>query len=535
MGVIAQKFTSDISQLEAAYSKLQSQNAQLINQNTKLTKESEKASRSSQKNAGSMGQYAQSAMGSIAGMISSYATLQGAITLVNRALDDQLRVSQSIADFGAKVAPSQAGLAINMNGMAPAEKSRILSEIIQIDKDTSFGNQSSITQSVGSLVSATGDIDLALNVTRELGDVMRERPDELAPTAGAVGDVAALVGDETGRKSLGLVLSTLASSRVEKINAFGNLTQGMAATSAYESAGSDKFRSAEVSASLMAALTRGIADKDGSVSRTAAIGLAEQLSKFLPEKDRLEGDGSVARAGTGLRTLEERIAAVQGDELLRRQFLEKATFERTASGAVLNLLQDPNSNVAKQYSANVGGRVSAEISLLEELKSDMTNLTPQFKSGKFNKGVKAEVDAFLAQSNGDTFANVKGMMDPVLPHTRRSGGFTPGYADDLLVQETVRLAAGMGQSPADVAATQLRAREANIVQSAGAGESFINEQGNIDFRNLDASMLDEQEVAKLKLLDGVLGKLEQITGNMERTQLSGALNLDRGGQREAER
>ena len=57
----------------------------------------------------------------------------------------------------------------------------------------------------------------------------------------------------------------------------------------------------------------------------------------------------IVQEGTGLSTLAERIAAVQGDQALQRQFAERATFRGAVAPVIQRMLTDPTSEAAREF------------------------------------------------------------------------------------------------------------------------------------------------------------------------------------------
>lgn len=181
------------------------------------------------------------------------------------------------------------------------------------------------------VLSARGDKSAAdaLGALRAAAKLAPDQPGNLPVFAASALDISKGTG-QTPEQALGQLLTVGTASRVTNL-------KGLAENVAPALIGLTKFGDTTTDAgALVAAVSQGVVDPTGAVSRTSATSLAAQLEEFLP------GAGSTAA----------RIATLQGDEKLRAKFLEKASFEKQFIPTARGLLSgDPNTPERLSYAA----------------------------------------------------------------------------------------------------------------------------------------------------------------------------------------
>jgi len=531
MGSTKQTFTSDVSQVLRDYEKMAKANTKLEEQLRRQILASKKAATTQQKSAGALRQTASAAVGQVRSMVAGYASLSGAIMLVNRGLQEQNQLNSEIAAKQNSVAGSQSGLLINSLGESDATVEKLFTRIRSINKSTGFGDEAKLTDAVSNLVSATGDIELSLNVARENAKIFKLRPDELNDASGAVGDIATITGDTQGKETIALVLNTQARSRLTSLSDFSNVAQGIAGNSAFDS-GEDRTRAAIEAAAFQAALSRSAKDAQGRSVRTGLIGLSSQLAEFLPEKDilgeaispeeekklrrqlRVQSksaaeidqaviDASVVRKGTGLKTLEERINAVQNSPELQRQFFQGtdgfagASFEKKVVGPIREALTNKDSQVSRDFRETIEAlkASSGDTSIVDKLQNRIDSATNSVQGASAQKQAQANIETAILGSEKARIATSREITSETLRQTR-TGIF--GFADDARLLGGFDFGLG-GETPEERAISALANRETQIRKRGGF--NLVPEDELTGAEREDLELIRQQTELLRQLLD----------------------------------
>lgn len=262
-------------------------------------------------------------------------------------ITEELRVQQEMIDKRTaaqmSVGESRNVLLRNLVGQDETTIRETLQSAARIATETGV-SEVAINQALASAVSATsGNIPLSIDLVRDAAKFLSDRPSEIGEFAGTLGDLTRVTGTADARTSLGLLSRVGRLSRItsQALQA-RNIAPALVGTMAF---GGD----APTSGALFAALTTGTGDVSGERTGTALISLAQQLDEAAQGKGVFAKDFKPGDIQGD--TLAERIRFLQQHRELAQRFVDRASFERKAVGAITQLLTDPASQIAREFAA----------------------------------------------------------------------------------------------------------------------------------------------------------------------------------------
>jgi hypothetical protein len=371
MGKIHFRTTSDVTQLERDNAKLQRQYAALLEKMQKMAGASRKANREERAHRQTSEQSAGINIRQLSTMALGWGLVQQAVKAVNMELEAQRQLQQSALQAQKTTAAAQAEFVINLGVVSQQQAQAQVAAIQQISKEAGFERAAPVFQAASGLISATSSEELTKNILREMAPTFQVLPQQLSAASQAVGDIAGIMNIQSRediRAAIGLIVQTQQQARITKLEAFANAAPGIAAAAATmpkDIPGAERVREG---AALFAAVGKGITDPFGATTATAVSGISRALREILPEKDvvgsvseqfldefgriRTRKALGVVREGTGLRTIEQRLAAVQQSQQLQIEFMEKATGLRGAAKTLVQeMISDPESKPARRFLA----------------------------------------------------------------------------------------------------------------------------------------------------------------------------------------
>jgi predicted nucleic acid-binding Zn-ribbon protein len=316
------------------------------------------------------------------------------------------------------------------------EAEKFLSSVQQVGEDTKFKDMTQLYLAAADTLSATaGDQEMTLAILKQAAPLFKNRPDQISEFAGAVADLATIQGaksDEEIKGVISTVLSTTGQARITSLSGFKEIARGIAGAVVSDTSG-EKDRAIAEAGAVAAAIGGAIKDPNGAMTGTATSGLASQLERLLPEKDivesvsderraelldrqaktreklaGLEAGGEsdtpaanlareqlksidqqlagVVRRGTGLRTMSERMQAVQQDVNLQRQFFEgdasqnisAAAFEGPVKPVIRELLTNPQSESAQRFQT-AQRAITSDTSSYDQMVRNLQEASPQIR------------------------------------------------------------------------------------------------------------------------------------------------------------
>lgn len=400
-------------------------------------------------------------------MVAGYASWQAAIGLVNTALAEQNRLSEQARTVQMTAADAQAEVIKNLGAVSTAHASEFLQQVQSISKAAGAESVAPVLEAAASTLSGTGGNEaLTANILREAVPLFRNKLDQLPDFAGAVGDLASITGadsQEEIRRTVGLVLTTQSQARIASLDAFKNVAPALAAVATTDTS-DDRIGALREGGALFAAIGGAIKDPEGALTKTATAEFATALQELLPENDILNVEGDVIRKGTGLKTLSERLARVQGDEKLQREFLQgsdtfqKASFRGPITPVIAELITNQESEAAQRF-RSAFTKVQDDPRVVTQMLSNLSGSTTQLVTANAMREANANVEASQLSPNEARRAASRKILHDTLEQTR-PGMFT-------FMGDAVNLAAfdmTAGDNPEKIAIERLRSREYRVAQ-----------------------------------------------------------------------
>lgn len=358
-------------------------------------------------------------------------------------------------------------------------------------------DQSAVAAALSSTLSAVGpknkaEAEQAFEATRASMQFAPEMGGaDVAALAGTAVDIAKRTG-ATPAQAIGFMQNIGGVARVPSLqNLSGNVAPAVMSVSQFGG-------SMQEAGGLVSALTQGMADTEGRISGTAAIGLAEQL------RERLPGMGSTA----------ERIAAIQGDPAKFKAFFqggrfgskkfEPASFEKKALASVEQLLT-PGTMMARAFTEGtekIGDVQGAGQATYDDLMKQVNSVT--FASRlKRTFGTATSEQQILDTVGGQTSISREGLK-----------GFLKGAGQSQFEQdfESVLFEGNTmtGGLPVDVASQRLkRGAESLRAPKALAFNSF--DQGQVT----SSREANESELKSAKALENLAKALDSLSTEMK--------------------
>lgn len=507
---IHQKFTGDPSQLMKAYQDLAGANARLEQQVQKLAGTMGNTAREGQKGLGSIRSFAQQGMSDVKGLITQWVSLQGAIQLVSMELDDVAQKRERAMNAGVKTGSSQADIIRNLTGVTSETKAAFVKDTQAAFAASRFADLDEFNRAAASGLSASaGDREGTLNALRASAQLTRDKPQDLALLVGAALDIQKASGNKSAEENLGFLLQTGGQARqVDLRSQAVNIPSAL--ISASNTVKGDRQQATREGAALFAALGSQAGDVRGESTRTAVQSFTVQLRDFFEKgvEKTVRGHKFHVKPGEDPGTIEGRIAALQKDDKLRAQFLDKASFERQFQVPVEQLLNRGATD--KQFRSSLSqirfGREEFD-QQVRDLQG-LTAATSLATSDAATKG-RTQLNQVLSTHEGRAGQAAKIVAD-TLAETREhsSSPFLTKTAVDYLSQK----AAGAddffsGRNSIETSIETLEHRRANILRRGTllggkdwmASSRSVNELSPAERR--DVSYVDDQLTILRQLLE----------------------------------
>lgn len=305
------KFTSDDKDIIAAMRRQEQQLLKLQERYAQLAQKSQQGAKQEQGNLSSV-------ISGLAQKAAAYLTVREAINQVITALERKAELEKTAADEQVAVADAERSMLLNLGSSDPQMIARAQQVAREISSQTGLALKDTFA-AMGDALSARGaaSVEEAFGAVRGAASTSPHDPEAAQAMAGAVLDLAKMTGTAEADTNLGFLLGVSQTSRVTNLQALSkNVVPAMIGVQGFGG-------TSQESAAIVSAMAAATPDAKGSSSGTAAIALAEQLEKFLPE----------------LSSTLERVRALQGDASLREEFLDESTFEKKAITPVRELLE----------------------------------------------------------------------------------------------------------------------------------------------------------------------------------------------------
>ena len=477
---------SDDKEVIASLQKMEKEVERLRDENRKL-KEIGKEAMASAK-AGAEG--ASSAYGklteSIEGMVSGYLSVNAALELGNKLLQDKIDLQNKAADAQHSGAIAERSLLRNLGNISVAEQDKFLAGIKTISQETGV-SQDMLKGTAAEAVSARGNLNFeqTLQHIKQAALMAPESASEQAATSRALMNAASITGSanqENNQAFLTDLMGQSPSSRLADISQ--NMMPGIAGVKGFGG-------TAQEAGALNTAMASAMKDATGASSGTAAIQLAKQIEKYTP--------GGAA----------DDIKYLQEHEAERKAFLAKASFEAKATAPSKDILT-PGTDAAKLFAQNmqsftpVGKEGEAARAYINRL-----NATPLQQAENFRRKFATESETRREEDlrSGD-YARIRNAIE----ETASSAGI--GYGERTMAQKMAQIRgfadSRYGRDANDNGLVQLGLLKDSIANNRESGYSTPAEA--------------EKQLNALKSIEAVLKEqtqaLKEIGGNQKQRQLN---------------
>ncbi len=205
-----------------------------------------------------------------------------------------------------------------------------------------------VDNALASAISTSDNENQALNRVRLASKYLPDSPEAFGIFAGSLGDLAAATRDNNDMRNLGFMLTVGAQSRVTDDQKLAEqLPKAISGAVTYGA-------TPEEAGALFDAISTKTADTEGRTTGTAVLQLTEQM------RDKVKGG-----------SFRERLGMLRADPELAKEFIEKASFEVKAKGAIEELILNKDSLISRSYESLLGsfGTPESQIKTAEDLLS----------------------------------------------------------------------------------------------------------------------------------------------------------------------
>lgn len=523
MATYKQTFTGDKSQLEQAYKdlakevvRLEQQTQKLATSNTQLAEKVRIANRQTidgQREANdALGQGIQQVSLMAAQYLGFTSILQG----VNQELEKMHELQDAAANTQVKVADSQAAIIRNMTALSREDRKRFLGEVAAVAGETQFQDLGQLNLAASEGLSAGGTRESVIDAVRQAARISRDSPQDLDLIVGAAVDLAKATGDTDARKNLGFLLAAGAESRVAGTRATA-VNIPPAVISAVNTVNDDAKEASIDAAALFASLGSAAGDVRGESTRTAVQSFAVQAREFFTEgrKVTIPGRGTIqVKPPDDPGTLRGRIAALQADEKLRKQFLASASFERQFQVPVEQLLTE--GGLTAEAFAKARDNIRFDAAPFEEVAKDLEALTPELAIAFGRRAAESNIQRTeLDRPEEGRAAEARKILRDALWRTARYGeGFpgTRGMAGEAAIW-SMDVNDMLGTDPADSALAMLRERQEMIRLR---NRSLVTNTPGWFSQPVPIEQLSERERRDFDFLGQQIEALQQLTERQTR-------------------
>ena len=426
------EFTSDGKQLLKTIQDSQKEIERLTNENRNLRDISKRASKEAADGLKSVKEGAMSAA-------DATDLLNEGLALTSDLLKQVAERQDKVAGTQRSAADAQRAFLRNLGNVSESTRQSAITQIAAIGERTGV-RQSMLFDAASTAMSARGATDPveALRAVEMAARVAPESVGEMSSFAGALLDAKSLTKQKDMEANLGFLVGMQGQARVTTLGQVAqNLVPGAIGVQGYGGTPAE-------AGALVTTLTQAMKDATGATSSTAAIQLAKQLEEFKATA-KIEG-------GT-----DDRIRALQQNESLRTQFLEKASFDAKAGIPVRELLT-PGTETAKLFEQNIGGIPSGRAAVDEARRFLAGINAPDLqRAAAFERRSEQEIENLQIDDfrSGDA-SRIRRRVDSLLVE---SGAHAPSMPWTL----------GWvgGRDPLDTAEQLLRGRSGNIRMFGG--------------------------------------------------------------------
>lgn len=439
----------------------------------------------------------------------------GGVYMALRAITAELKqvfeLQEKAATAQITLSGARSTLLRNLPMATRAEKAEMITSAGVIARET-LVPEKYITIALAEAVSASmGKLEASKRAVRRAAMMYPDQPEAIRGMAGAYLDLSKVTGTIVASVNQGLMNYIAGMSRVvnpqqQLMNIpkamIGQVLQGSTVAGA---------------AALFSTLTTQIADPTGRITGTAAINLARQLREYK------EGEKAFVKVRPSRRltgeTTGERLAELWADPKKAQTFMEIASFETKAIGAIRQLVLDPTSAIVQEYKAGV--KALPDEAALTKLADDMIAglyIDPLAGIAKLKRSFDSATDEILTTDIISATGEVsrKGLIG-VLKATGQ------GAMAERMVRARYELATDLGKTGAiDVAQNILTERAKYLERPYDIKWGHYGEGAGYDVSREVPRAPTERETEMAEMLHRQVEVLEGIQDILARQELTTA-------------
>ena len=448
---------SDDKEVIASLQKMEKEVEKLREENRKLKEVGKEAMASAKAGAEGASSAYEKVTTSIEGMVSGYVSVNAALQLGNKLLQDKIDLQNKAADVQHAGAIAERSLLRNLGNITVDEQNKFLGGIKTISSETGV-SQDMLKGTAAEAVSARGNLNFeqTLQHIKQAALMAPENAVEQAATSRALMNAASITGSvnqENNQAFLTDLMGQSPSSRLADISQ--NMMPGIAGVKGFGG-------TAQEAGALNTAMASAMKDATGASSGTAAIQLAKQIEKYTP--------GGAA----------DDIKYLQEHEAERKAFLAKASFEAKATAPSKDILT-PGTDAAKLFAQNMqsftpaGSEGVAAKAYIERLNS-----TPLQQAENFRRKFETAAETRRQEDikSGD-YSRIRRAID----ETAESTGVD--YVHRTLGANYGRIA-GFARDPQAAGIAQIGAMSGDIEKNAIGGSKESKEMAKAQIDALNA-------------------------------------------------
>ncbi len=339
---------------------------------------------------------------SLTNLATSYASVQTALSLYNMHLEQNISLSQKSIEMSQRIAEAQQEALKNMSALTQMEASSIVARrATEIQAVTGFGNRAELIRTIGAGFGTGARKEDVLRAVEAAARVTMLTPQNVGIVAEGALDLASATGVKDARKNIGFLLSAGAINRIVDPAQLARTLAPTVRSGIATAPAQDAQEAAKDVAALFGTLAKATTDREGRSTRTFVEQLLPRMREFFA--GRADDPGTVLG----------RIKALQGDEQLRKAFLE-SRFGEAKFRLPLEQILTPGSEVAKELDVSRGQVKFTRDTYKDLLKRLMS--TPELVTATAKVRVAAAKELMTTPKEGVTEV-VRELFEAVLEKT----------------------------------------------------------------------------------------------------------------------
>jgi len=442
MTTTKQIFTGDPSQLNAAYKDIAQHVTRLEDKLHQLTATSQRHHEASLRGGQAIQNALKNQILTVVSLTGAWNAAEQAVAAVNRQMEFHERLTAKAKGTQLTVAQSQAGVVTAFSSATSAERASILKQGLAIQRQARFPDINALNEALAAAGSAGATPQEATAAVAAAARLAQHKPGDLREFTGSAFDIGKASGIQDPRRNLGFLLGVGEAARVEGLeNTFRNIAPAVISGRATVP-GQDPVQASKEIGAFFSAASQMTGDRRGDRTETFTTQFAVQLRDFFTEGREVSGPG-----GRKLRikppsdpgTFGGRIAALQADPAMGRQFLEKANFLQAYKISAEQALQSGSQFSGFQREA--AAKIGFSSAKFEEIARDLGKLTTELQLANKTAATAGTAQQFEA---GQTRQGREQLVRDVVRDTYEKTGGAARIPSFLMPDQNLGTPPGVG-------------------------------------------------------------------------------------------